>query len=93
MCISGIRYAQYIDSYAEELALSINGKKRKINWKDFTQAMSLCGVPEKVQETMRTQFLRLQPIWEETIHNSFLSAEQQDCYLMMINERLSRLSS
>lgn len=77
----------------EELALSINGKKSKITWRDFTLAMTNSGVPEKVQETMRTQFLRLQPIWEETIRNSFLSAEQQDCYLMMINERLGRLSS
>lgn len=77
----------------EELALSINGKKRKINWKDFTLAMTNSGVPEKVQETMRTQFLRLQPIWEETIRNSFLSADLQDSYLIMINERLGRLSS
>ena len=73
----------------EELALSINGKKRKINWKDFTQAMSLCGVPEKVQETMRTQFMKVQTKWEETIRSSFLSEEMQDMYITMINERLS----
>lgn len=32
----------------EELALSINGKKRKITWRDFTLAMTSSGVPEKV---------------------------------------------
>ena len=78
-------------SDTEELALSLNGKKRKIDWKDFTQAMSLCGVPQKVQETMRAQFVRLQPRWEETIRNSFLSAEQQDQYVTIIEERLNRL--
>lgn len=77
----------------EELALSISGKKRKINWKDFTQAMSLCGVPEKVQETIGTQFMKVQTKWEETIRSSFLSEEMQDSYITMINERLGRLSS
>ena len=76
---------------SEELALSINGKKRKIGWKDFTQAMSLCGVPQKVQENMRAQFVRLQPRWEETIRNSFLSAELQEQYVTIIEERLNRL--
>lgn len=77
----------------EELALSINGKKRKITWRDFTQAMTRSGVPEKVQETMRTQFMKVQTKLEETIRSSFLSKEMQDMYITMINERLSRLSS
>lgn len=77
----------------EELALNLNGKKSKITWRDFTQAMTGSGVPEKVQETMRTQFMKVQTKWEETIRNSFLSVELQDCYLNMINERLGRLSS
>lgn len=77
----------------EELALSINGKKRKIIWRDFTLAMTSSGVPEKVQETMRTQFMKVQTKWEETIRSSFLSEEMQDMYITMINERLSRLRS
>lgn len=76
----------------EELALSLNGKKSKITWRDFIQAMTGSGVPEKVQETMRTQFMKVQKKWEETIRNSFLSEEMQDSYITMINERLGRLS-
>lgn len=76
----------------EELALNLNGKKSKITWRDFIQAMTGSGVPEKVQETMRTQFMKVQKKWEETIRNSFLSEEMQDSYITMINERLGRLS-
>lgn len=76
----------------EELALSLNGKKSKITWRDFIQAMTGSGVPEKVQETMRAQFLKVQSKWEETIRSSFLSEEMQDIYITMINERLGRLS-
>lgn len=76
----------------EELALNLNGKKSKITWSDFTQAMTGSGVPEKVQETMRAQFLKVQPKWEGTIRSSFLSKEMQDRYITMINERLTRLN-
>ena len=76
----------------DELALSLNGKQRKITWQDFVQSMTRSGVPEKVQENMRAQFVKAQPQWEETIRNSFLSVEMQDQYIAMINERLARLN-
>ena len=76
----------------EELALSLNGKQRKITWRDFVQSMTRSGVPEKVQENMRAQFTKVLPQWEETIRNSFLSVEMQDQYIAMIHERLTRLN-
>ena len=41
---------------------------------------------------MRTQFMKVQTKWEETIRSSFLSEEMQDSYISMINERLGRLN-
>ena len=76
----------------DELALSLNGRQRKITWLDFVQSMTRSGVPEKVQENMRTQFTKVLPQWEETIRNSFLSEEMQNRYLAMIHERLTRLN-
>lgn len=76
----------------EELALNLNGKQSKIIWRDFSRAMTSSGVPEKVQETLRTQLTKMQPKWEETIRNSFLSGEMQDRYITMIDERLIRLN-
>ena len=76
----------------EELALSLNGRQRKITWCDFVQSMTRSGVPQKVQENMRAQFTKVLPQWEETIRNSFLSAEMQEQYIAMIHERLTRLN-
>ena len=76
----------------EELALNLNGKKRKISWRDWSAAMTRSGVPEKVQENMRKRFLNILPRWEETIRNSFLSAEIQEHYLAIVKVRMATLS-
>ena len=75
----------------EELALNLNGKKRKIGWRDFEQAMTRSGVPEKVQENMRKRFVAMLPQWEETIRSSFLSAEMQEQYLAIVRARMTVL--
>jgi serine/threonine-protein kinase HipA len=80
-----------IPSDPEELALNLNGKKRKITWADFVQAMTRSGVPEKVQENIRKRFLNAQPQWEETIRNSFLSEEPQERYRSLVSLRMSAL--
>ena len=77
----------------EELALNLNGKKRKIGWRDFVQAMTVCRVPEKVQENMRKRFAAVLPQWEETIHGSFLSPEMQEQYLTIVRARMALLNS
>lgn len=75
----------------EELALNINGKKRKIAWRDFAPAMTCSGVPERVQEKMRKRFVNILPQWEEMINDSFLSKEMQERYLMVVKARMSLL--
>ncbi|MGN1239823.1 MAG: HipA domain-containing protein [Paludibacteraceae bacterium] len=80
-----------IPSDPEELALNLNGKKRKIGWRDFVQAMTRSGVPEKVQENMRKRFVAVLPRWEEMIRNSFLSAEMQEQYLTIVMARMATL--
>ncbi len=77
----------------EELALNLNGKKRKIGWRDWSVAMTRSGVPEKVQENMRKRFSAVLPQWEETIRSSFLSAEMQDLYLEIVRTRMAMLEN
>lgn len=77
----------------EELALNLNGKKRKIGWRDWSAAMTRSGVPEKVQENMRKRFSAVLPQWEETIRSSFLSAEMQDLYLEIVRTRMAMLEN
>ena len=77
----------------EELALNLNGKKRKIGWRDWSAAMTRSGVPEKVQENMRKRFSAVLPQWEETIRSSFLSAEMQDLYLKIVRTRMEQMKN
>ena len=80
-----------LPSDPEEMALNLNGKKRKIQWCDWSAAMTRSGVPEKVQENMRKRFVAVLPQWEETIRNSFLSAEMQEQYLAIVRARITVL--
>ena len=81
-----------LPSDPEELALNLNGKKRKISWSDWSAAMTRSGVPEKVQENMRKRFVAVLPQWEETIRASFLSAEMQEQYLAIVKMRIANIS-
>lgn len=76
----------------EELALNLNGKKRKISWRDWSAAMTGSGVPEKVQENMRKRFVQVLPQWEATIIHSFLSPALQNKYLVLVRSRLEQLA-
>ena len=77
----------------EELALNLNGKKRKLSWRDFTEAMTVSGVSEKVQKNMLGQFFGIRSKWEETIRSSFLSTEMQERYLTLLDARFKVIMS
>ena len=76
----------------EELALNLNGKKRKIIWRDWVTAMARSGVPDKVMENMRRRFLHVLPQWEKTIRSSFLSPDMQEEYMSLLRGRMEQLS-
>ena len=72
----------------EELALTLNGKKKKIKREDFEKAMSDSGMDEKSIANLFKKFERAYPKWIEMIAQSFLPEEQQGLYLEQI-ERMS----
>ena len=72
----------------EELALTLNGKKRKLTRHDFETAMLSSGLNEKVVSNIFRKFLRIYPQWEATIRNSFLPADLQEAYWQLIQERI-----
>ncbi len=75
----------------EELALTLNGKKRKLTRADFEQAMTGCGLNEKVVSNIFRKFQRVYPSWESTIRSSFLPEELQDAYWSLVLSRIRRL--
>ena len=75
----------------EELALTLNGKKRRISRKDFVEAASKFGVSEKVLDGLITHFKQCLPAWERKIDESFLSDEIKMDYKELIFKRMNKL--
>lgn len=77
----------------EELALTLNGKKRKLTRADFEKAMLGCGMNEKVVSNIFRKFEKIYPAWESTIRSSFLPEEMQDRYWNLVQERMQRIET
>ena len=75
----------------EELALTLNGKKRKLTRHDFETAMLSSGLNEKVVSNIFRKFLRIYPQWEATIRHSFLPTDLQEAYWQLIQQRITTL--
>ena len=75
----------------EELALNLNGKKKKIRRKDFLIAMKTSGMNDKSIENIFKKFEKLQNKWHNLINESFLSDEFKENYHNMIKEKFKQL--
>lgn len=75
----------------EELALTLNGKKRKIRLSDFKTAMLASGLTERVMANMAKKFRKTLPKWFETIDASFLPTEMKKKYKRQILQRAAQL--
>jgi serine/threonine-protein kinase HipA len=76
----------------EDMALTLNGKKRKIKRSDFEAAFNTLKLDVKQQENIFSKMERVTPEWEEMIDISFLSEEWKEMYKALIKERFKRLS-
>lgn len=75
----------------EELALTLNGKKRKLKKSDFQKAFALNGLDEKSIEHVFSKFGQAIPLWFEFIQLSFLPEAMKAEYVDLIAERAKRL--
>lgn len=75
----------------EELALTLNGRKKNIKSEDFVIAMQRAGIPNKVITNIFHRFLKKHIEWEQTIRQSFLPKEYHEPYWQMICDRISLL--
>ncbi len=76
----------------EELALTLNGKKRKLKKTDFVISMRASGMNEKVIENMFYKFLKNRDNLYDCIDVSFLPSEQKKQYKQIIREKLDLLA-
>ena len=75
----------------EEMALTLNGRKKKLNKKDFVAAMNTLKVEEKQQENIFNKMAKALPKWKELIDRSFMSNEFKELYKTILTERMHRL--
>lgn len=75
----------------EELALTLNGKKRKLRKADFIKSITASGVDEKVIDNMARRFGRVLPMWFEIIDRSFLPEDLCRAYKNLILRRMIML--
>lgn len=64
----------------EELALTLNGKKKRIKRDDFEKAMRDSGMDEKAIINLFNRFLKAVPKWHGLIEESFLPPDLQEAY-------------
>lgn len=75
----------------EELALTLNGKKKRIKREDFEKAMLDSGMDEKAIGNLFKKFERSMPAWERLIKDSFLPEDMKEQYIELITRMSTRL--
>jgi serine/threonine-protein kinase HipA len=75
----------------EELALTLNGKKKKIRRNDFITAFNTLKLDPKQQENIFKKMEKAINSWLGFIDISFLSTELKEAYKSLLNERYEQI--
>ena len=76
----------------EELALNLNGKKKKLKKKDFEIAMKTSDINEKAAQNIFKKFNKAKSTWFEIIDKSFLSEKMKNNYKEMVDSKFKILN-
>ncbi len=76
----------------EELALTMEGKKKKLRLEDFKQFGKSIGLTGKQIDRVFKRFFSNKPVAMILIDNSCLSPEMKDAYKEVLKERYTRIS-
>lgn len=76
----------------EDLALTLNGKKKKIRRNDFVAAFNTLKLEPRQQENIIRKMEKAKGKWMEFIDISFLSEDFKEKYKQLIQERFERIA-
>lgn len=76
----------------EDLALTLNAKKKKISRKDFISVFNTFKLDEKQQENIFKKMEKARGKWLKCIDDSFISDEFKVAYKELIKNRFDRIS-
>ena len=77
----------------EDLALTLNGKKKKIKRSDFIAAFNTLKLDKKQQDNIFKKMEKASPKWMDFIDISFLSDEFKEAYKALVKGRFLRLTT
>jgi serine/threonine-protein kinase HipA len=75
----------------EELALTLNGKKRKINRTDFETSMLASGLEPKIATNILSKFQKFSDKWYHCIDVSFLPLSMKEQYKALLKVNLEKI--
>jgi len=75
----------------EELALTLNGKKKRLTLTDFKTALKTSSVDEVVQDRIFRKFSAARPVLENLIDKSFLDAELKAAYKELLMKKYRQI--
>lgn len=75
----------------EDLALTLNGKKKKIRYNDFVAAFNTLKLEPKQQQNIFKKMEQAKEKWIEIIDISFLSDDLKAKYRQLIEDRFTRI--
>ena len=75
----------------EELALTLEGKKKKLKWEHFERLGVNLGLNQKQLKGIAKRFQKNKPIAIQWVNNSFLSDKYKEKYKMLLEERYAAL--
>jgi serine/threonine-protein kinase HipA len=75
----------------EELALNLNGKKRKLNYQDFLSAYENSGLSKKVLDNTLDLFTYCKPEMLTVLKNSFVNDEFKHKYANLVERKYKQL--
>ncbi|MDE7074114.1 MAG: HipA domain-containing protein [Odoribacter sp.] len=75
----------------EELALTLNGRKKNLQKEDFIKSAATLGIEAVIVERLINKYMKLLPKFDTVIQNSFLNTELKEKYNHLLRGRLGRL--
>jgi serine/threonine-protein kinase HipA len=75
----------------EDLALNLNGRKKKIRRNDFITAFNTLKLDAKQQENIFSKMHKALPAWEEMVQISFLPTEMKAAFVELLDAKFRQL--
>jgi len=75
----------------EELALTLNGKKKEIKKADYETAFQHFNMDNKALENIYRRFRQAIPKWHEFVNISFLPEDLKNHYHIMIDKKAKQI--